>query len=280
MAGRKTAGVNSWVVRYVWFRNQFHRGRGKDAFSGAADGPARCSPAALANHNLVERTSPIATGSVHSVQEDEEIASSLPPPSHRQIDQARQTCHGDRKVNRNQSAIRKSERFSTTSLPRSLAQLQTKNSVPNLLDVKYSANVLRHVVCQPTSWHTTPSEYCATIHPLPLAHHSRLPTPLAHHFVWHTTRAGTASPMIGVPDASYKPRRSVVPQAHPFTRGFHRRPVDNAGAGRPPSALLGHPCPELSRGYWPAMWPGLEESLWPFALQQMSLPDAPAVRRV
>ena len=37
--------------------------------------------------------------------------------------------------------------------------------------------------------------------------------------------------------------------------------------------LLGRlPCPEPGRDNSPATWPVLEESLWPFALQQMSLP--------
>jgi hypothetical protein len=49
---------------------------------------------------------------------------------------------------------------------------------------------------------------------------------------------------------------------------------------RPPSATREHPCPECRQRRVAGGVTGLEESLWPFALQQMSLPDAPADRRV
>jgi hypothetical protein len=74
---------------------------------------------------------------------------------------------------------------------------------------------------------------------------------------------------------------SVVPQAHPFTRGalfdarwttlvrVVRRPRSLGFHARSSAGTTGRQCGRV-----------LEESLWPFALQQMSLPDASAVRRV
>jgi hypothetical protein len=48
----------------------------------------------------------------------------------------------------------------------------------------------------------------------------------------------------------------------------------------PPSATREHPCSEFRQRRFAGGVTGLEESLWPFALQQMSLSDAPAGRHV
>ena len=59
-----------------------------------------------------------------------------------------------------------------STLPKVVANSKQNSAGRNSLVVNLTAKVLCQVVCQRALWHTTPSQCCAKILPLPLAHHS------------------------------------------------------------------------------------------------------------